>query len=90
MTEEVKRERRIRIKTEAGCVTNHDFVKAFTHLKKFDADVHVMGEIMTRKMVEVTIENKRCYVDMVTGTIYDKATGRCNSTKVWIERVYKV
>jgi hypothetical protein len=49
-----------------------------------------MGEIMTRKMVEVTIENKRCYVDMVTGTIYDKATGRCNSTKVWIERVYKV
>jgi hypothetical protein len=82
--------RRIRIKTEAGCVTNHDMIKLFKHLKKFDADVHVMGQIMTRKMVEVTIENKRCYVDIITGTVYDKKTGRCNSVKVWIDKVYKI
>lgn len=78
------------IKTEAGCVTNHDFSKLFKGYKTFDVDVSVMGQIVTRKMVEVTIENKRSYVDAVTGTIYDKKTGRCNSWQLFITEVYKV
>ena len=79
----------IKIKTEAGCVTNHDFGAKFRKLKKFDVDVSVMGEIITRKMVKVLINKQYKYVDVITGTIYDPKTGKSNSTKVWIQKVYK-
>ncbi len=80
----------IRIKTEAGCVTNHDFESQFRKMKMFDVDVCAMGQIYTRKMVKVEIKEVPKYVDVITGTIYDPKTGRCNSTKVWIHKVYKV
>ena len=79
----------IKIKTEAGCVTNHDFEAKFSKMKMFDVDVSVMGEILTRKMAKVLINEQCKYVDVITGTIYDPKTGKSNSTRVWIQKVYK-
>ena len=84
-----KPQRPIKIKHEAGCVTNHDFEAQFRKMKMFYVDIYVMGETMTRKMVMIEIDGVLRYVDIVTGTIYDIRTGRCNSNKVWIKEVFR-
>lgn len=80
----------MKIRTEHGCVIEHDIIK-LRDMKTFDADVEVriLKENMQRKMVELSINDTKMFADVVTGTLYSPATGKCNSTNIWIERTYR-
>lgn len=79
----------LRLRKIDGCLNEHDVVK-LRPLPKFDVDVHAFGQTVTRKMAAVTIDNQTMYADTITGTLYNPKTGRCNSTRLWIEKVYKL
>jgi hypothetical protein len=79
----------MRIRTEAGCVNEHDVIKLKT-LPKFDVDVHAFGQTITRQMVKIMVKDKPMYADTITGTLYTPKTGRSNSSRLWIEKVYKL
>ena len=76
------------VRSEAGCVNEHDIIKLRT-LKSFHADINVMGVTMTRKMVKVLVREEVMLADLITGTLYNPQTRSCNSSKVFLEKVYK-
>jgi hypothetical protein len=78
----------MRIRSEAGCVNEHDIIKLRT-LKSFHADINVMGVTMTRKMVKVPIKDEMLFADLITGTLYNPQTKKCNSARIFLEKVYK-
>lgn len=93
---------KVKIRHSHGCIYETDIVK-LKNYKKFDVDLNVMGEVVTRKMVKINLphvnvmvkdqdyeyaKKKDFYVDVVTGTMYDPKTGRGNSSKIFIEAVH--
>ena len=78
-----------RIRVESGCVNEHDIIK-MKEFPKFDADVHAFGTTITRKMAKITVGDQVMYADIVTGTLYYPKTGKSNSSRLWIEKVYKL
>jgi hypothetical protein len=78
----------IYVKAEAGCVSESEMSKV-RELPKFDVDINMFGELVTRKMVELYANCKYAYADAVTGTLYNPKTGGCNSINIHIEQIYK-
>lgn len=79
----------IKFRESDGCLYDHDVIK-MKDLPKFDVDINAFGRTVTRKMAKIHISDKVMYADTVTGTLYDPKTGRSNSTRLWIEKVYKL
>jgi hypothetical protein len=79
----------MRIRTESGCVNEHDIIK-MKDLPKFDVDIHAFGTTVTRKMAKIMVNDQAMYADTITGTLYNPKTGRSNSSRLWIEKVYKL
>ena len=79
----------VRLRAIDGCLNEHDVIK-MKDMPRFDADVNVAGATVTRKMVKITVKDKTMYADAITGTLYNPKTGRCNSTRLFIEKVYKL
>lgn len=79
----------IRFRVEAGCLNEHDVIK-LRDFPQFDADVHALGTILTRKMAKIVIKDKAMYADTITGTLYNPKTGKSTSSRLWIEKVYKL
>jgi hypothetical protein len=76
------------VRAEAGCVYEHDITK-MKPLHAFDVDINLDGEIVTRKMVKVVVKEIPMLADKITGTLYNPKTGKCNSARIYIEKVYK-
>lgn len=78
----------------SGYISEHDILK-LKELPKFNIDLNVMGERIRRKMVEVVLydrksnEDRSWYVDIVTGSMYDVASGQSCSYNITIEKVHK-
>ncbi len=79
----------IKIRTVDGCVNEHDVIK-MKDLPKFDADVNAFGRTVTRKMAKINVDNQVMYADAITGTLYNPKTLKSSSSKLWIEKVYKL
>jgi hypothetical protein len=80
----------MKIRTEHECVIESDIIK-IKDLETFDVDVMVsmLDSLMTRKMAKCTINDTKFFVDVMTGTLYNPKTGKCNSPHVWITKVHK-
>ena len=76
------------VRAEAGCVYEHDVTKIKT-IHAFDVDIYLDGIVMTRKMVKVNVKGVQMFADQITGTLYDTQTGKCNSPRIQIKKVYK-
>ena len=76
-------EKKEAIRTYSGCVHEHDLIK-FKDMPKYAVEIDMLGELLTRKMVKVLIRKKLMYVDVVTGSLYNIDTGRCNSSNIQI------
>lgn len=79
----------LRLRKIDGCLNEHDVTK-LKPLPHFDVDIHAFGKTITRKMAKVIIDNQAMYADTITGTLYNPQTGRSNSSRLWIEKVYKL
>jgi hypothetical protein len=79
----------IRFRVEAGCLNEHDVIK-LRDFPQFDVDIHALGTILTRKMAKIVIKDQAMYADTITGTLYNPKTGKSTSSRLCIEKVYKL
>jgi len=78
----------IYVTAEAGCVSESEMSKV-RELPRFNVDINVCGETITREMVELYANCDYAYVDAITGTVYNPKTGNCNSVNIHIETIYR-
>jgi hypothetical protein len=78
-----------RFRIESGCLNEHDVVK-MKDLPQFDVDIHAFNTIITRKMAKIVIKDQAMYADTITGTLYKPKTGKSTSSRLRIEKVYKL
>ena len=80
----------MKIRTEHGCVIENDIIK-LKDMETVDVDVSVslLDSLMKRKMAKCTINDTKVFVDLITGTLFDIKTGKCNSPHVRITKVHK-
>lgn len=75
---------RLRV-TADGCIDERDMIRVRS-IKKVLMQIATADGMIERKMIHVPLEIKKgfepvmMYADAETGTVYDPATGRCNST----------
>jgi len=79
---------------------NNEFIQEtdiskLDNFKKFYVDLNVFGKIERRKFVDVPLIDKKTsvytnwFVDLITGTMYNKRTLKCNSSQIYIDKIYK-
>jgi hypothetical protein len=58
-------------------------------IPKYFVEVSLYGERLIRKMARVDTMDGWRYADIVTGSLYDPRTGKCNSSDIKIIKVRK-
>jgi len=82
------------IDTYGGCVCENYMIKLVklhkeNRIPRYLVEISLYGERLIRKMARIdTFEGWR-YADIVTGSLYDPDTGKCNSSAVKIVKVRK-
>jgi len=82
------------VDTYGGAVCENYMIKLVklhkeNRIPKYLVEVSLYGERLIRKMARVdTMEGWR-YADIVTGSLYDPNTGKCNSSDIKIVKVRK-
>lgn len=80
--------RRLRINGD-GCIFELDVFLLKTK-PKVVVKLQTYEGIINRKMAYVMVRGKEMLADIITGTIYDKKTGRCNSNNLYIINLEKI
>jgi hypothetical protein len=82
------------IHTYGGAVTENYMIKLVrlhkeNKIPRYFVELSLYGERLIRKMAKIdTMEGWR-YADIVTGSLYNPQTGRCNSSEIKIVKVRK-
>jgi hypothetical protein len=83
-----------RVDTHGGCVTENYMLKLFklhkdNKIPRYIVDVSLYGERLIRKMARIDTMDGWRYADIVTGSLYNPRTGKCNSSDIKIVKVRK-
>jgi hypothetical protein len=83
-----------RVDTYGGCVTENYMLKLFklhkdNKIPRYIVDVSLYGERLIRKMAKIDTMDGWRYADIVTGSLYNPRTGKCNSSDIKIIKVRK-
>jgi hypothetical protein len=82
------------VDTYGGCVTENFMLKLFKlhkdyRLPRYLVEVSLFGQREIRKMLKIDTMDGWRYADIVTGSLYDPKTGKCNSSEIKIIKVRK-
>jgi len=80
--------RRLRINGD-GCVFELDVFLLKTK-PKVVVKLQTYEGVINRKMAYVIVRGREMLADIITGTLYDKKTGRCNSNNLYILNLEKI
>jgi hypothetical protein len=91
---EVEEDNSTDIHTYGGYVTENYMIKLVklhkeNRIPKYLVEVGLYGERLIRKMARVDTMDGWRYADIVTGSLYDPNTGKCNSADIKIVKVRK-
>jgi hypothetical protein len=83
-----------RVDTHGGCVTENYMIKLFklhkdNKIPRYIVDVNLYGERLIRQMARIDTMDGWRYADIVTGSLYNPRTGKCNSSDIKIVKVRK-
>jgi hypothetical protein len=83
-----------RVDTYGGCVTENYMIKLFklhkdNKIPRYIVDVNLYGERHIRNMAKIDTMDGWRYADIVTGSLYNPRTGKCNSSDIKIIKVRK-
>jgi hypothetical protein len=83
-----------KVDTYGGCVTENYMLKLFklhkdNKIPRYIVDVNLYGERLIRKMARIDTMDGWRYADIVTGSLYNPRTGKCNSSDIKIIKVRK-
>lgn len=82
------------VDTYGGCVTENYMLKLFNlhkenKIPRYIVDVNLYGERLIREMAKIDTMDGWRYADIVTGSLYNPRTGKCNSSDIKIIKVRK-
>lgn len=82
------------VHTYGGAVCENYMIKLVklhkeNRIPKYFVEVSLYGERLIRKMARVETMDGWRYADIVTGSLYDPRTGKCNSSDIKIVKVRK-
>ena len=80
------------VHTYGGAVCENYMIKLVklhkeNRIPKYFVEVSLYGERLIRKMARVDTMDGWRYADIVTGSLYDPRTGKCNSSDIKIVKV---
>ena len=83
-----------KVDTYGGYVTENYMLKLFklhkdNKIPRYIVDVSLYGERLIRKMARIDTMDGWRYADIVTGSLYNPRTGKCNSSDIKIIKVRK-
>lgn len=67
----------LKISRESFCIEDLHTQLYLRHLPPVPMLVHWTGGVMERAMVEVTVDGRPYWADRITGSLYERDTGRC-------------
>jgi hypothetical protein len=82
------------IGTYGGAVSENYMIKLVklhkeNRIPKYLVEVSLYGERLIRKMARIDTMDGWRYADIITGSLYDPNTGKCNSADIKIVKVRK-
>ena len=91
---EVDEDEGTNVATYGGYVTENYMLKLsklhkYYRLPRYIVEVSLFGQREIRKMLKIDTMDGWRYADIVTGSLYDPNTGKCNSSEIKIVKVRK-